>query len=136
MTKPLHIDAIDKNDRVVFTQAQRNSWVRAASKAGMKLNDWVTEACDAHVSVNHWPTVLPPHTTDEDFKTLPGDNWQQPDWCAGLTHRTAFCLVERGGYVSRQQIEYDFIHKPALHFLSIPNFGKKSLMELGQWLIN
>ena len=128
MTKPLHIEG--------FTQTQRNSWVRAASKAGMKLNDWVAQACDAHVNVNHWPRTLPPNMTDEDFKPLPHDDFVPPEWCNGLSHRVAVCLVIHGEYTSREQVQNDWNTKNADCFMTLPNFGNKCLMELNTWLNN
>ncbi|MEC4091613.1 hypothetical protein [Pseudoalteromonas rubra] len=61
-------------------------------------------------------------------------SWQAPDWCEGLSERTAMCLSYFALYESKKEIKMDMARLGESHFLNIRNFGLRSLAELTEWL--
>lgn len=60
--------------------------------------------------------------------------WTPPQWCQGLSKRTADGLVRRAQYDNLEQVIHDRLTKPDSHFTNISNFGSKCLAELDEWL--
>lgn len=61
-------------------------------------------------------------------------DWKPPQWCKGLSKRTADGLVRRAKYENLEQVILDRKNKPDSHFTNISNFGSKCLAELDAWL--
>lgn len=70
---------------------------------------------------------------DKTESTFSAD-WTPPQWCHGLSKRTADGLVRRAQYDNLEQVIFDRLNKPDSHFTSISNFGNKCLDELDAWL--
>lgn len=57
-----------------------------------------------------------------------------PAWAAGLTNRTASCLVS-AGFRSREAVA-EALRDPAYRWQAIPNFGTKCKIEIEEWIKN
>ena len=112
-TKPLIISGLNQN--------QRNRYVRCAGYSGQKLNDWVSSVLDAAAE-----QVL--HFENTQLETV-----VSPTWLAGLSTRSAACLM-RANYSDITSLKQDWENKPKAFFYSMPNFGNKTYSEIDEWL--